>query len=318
MREFAKISPQIWTSEMGRKIKSLGLEARVISFYLSSNPSAHMTGVYYIPIVLIAHEAGISIEKTTNALDSLCQIGYCTYDYDQEYVWVHDMGVDQVCSQLKSNDNRVAAINTHYALLPRLSFLQDFYNKYARLFLLKNCHDFITPLQAPSDTLRSNEKEKDNDKEIENENKNEKKSILSGKPDIAFEKQISSIKKSDEKAQERIDTTLLYEQAKEVLEFLNKKAKRKFRFEEYNLKLIVAKLRSGVGVDDCRAMIVRKYNDWKGTDMMKYFRPATLFNPGKFEQYIGDCVIEDDDIEDSSRVVIQNSVTKEGYSCEAK
>lgn len=311
MREFAKISPQIWTSEMGRKIKSLGLEARVISFYLSSNPSAHMTGVYYIPIVLIAHEAGISIEKAAIAIDSLCQIGYCTYDYENEYVWVHDMGVDQVCAQLKSNDNRVTAINTYYALLPKLSFLQNFYNKYARLFLLKNCHGFITPLQAPYDTLRSNEKENDN--EIENK----KKTILSGKPDIADEEQLSSIKNSDDKNNERINTALLFEQAKEVLEFLNMKTKRKFRYEDYNLKLIVAKLRSGVGVDDCRAMIVRKYNDWKGTDMMKYLRPATLFNPGKFEQYIGDCVVEDD-IEECEENVIQKPATTEGYSCAAQ
>jgi uncharacterized phage protein (TIGR02220 family) len=320
MREFAKISPQIWTSEMGRKIKNLGLEARVISFYLSSNPSAHMTGVYYIPIVLIAHEAGLSVEKATIALDGLCQIGYCTYDYENEYVWVHDMGINQVCAtQLKSNDNRVSAINPHYALLPELSFLQNFYNKYARLFLLKNCHDFITPLQAPSDTLRSNEKE--NDKEIENENKNEKKTILSGVPDVEDEEQISSIKKPDEKTKERINTTLQFEQAKEVLQFLNKKTKRNYRFEESNLKLIVARLRSGADVDDCRAVIVRKYNDWNGTDMAKYLRPATLFNSIKFEQYLGECVIEEeeeeDDVEDENVADIKHSVTTEGYRCEA-
>lgn len=49
MREFAKVSPQNWTSDIGRKIKNLGLEARIVSLYLLTNPSAHMIGVYYIP-----------------------------------------------------------------------------------------------------------------------------------------------------------------------------------------------------------------------------------------------------------------------------
>jgi len=105
MRDFAKVSPQIWTSELGRQIKNLSIEACVISLYLQTNPSAHMAGVYYIPVVLIAHEAGLTVEKTTVVLNDLCQIGYCTYDYKYEYVWVHEMGIEQVCAQLKPNDN---------------------------------------------------------------------------------------------------------------------------------------------------------------------------------------------------------------------
>lgn len=280
MREFAKVSPQIWTNELGRKIKKLGLAGRVVSMYLLTNPSAHMIGVYYIPVVLIAHEAGLSIEETTKTLDQLCQLGYCSYDYEYEYVWVHGMGVDQVSAQLKANDNRIKAINTFYSSLPKLSFLQNFYDHYADIFLLDNCHDFISPLKALSKTLLSNEKEK------EKENDNEKKKSLSGEPDIV-------VKKPDGNADEYDKVISTQDQAKEILTFLNKKTKCRFRLEDTNVKLVVARLNSGAGVDDCRAVIARKCRDWYGTEMQKYLRPATLFNAVKFEQYLGECVVED-------------------------
>jgi uncharacterized phage protein (TIGR02220 family) len=288
MREFAKVSPQIWTSELGRKIKNLGMEGRVVSMYLLTNPSAHMIGVYYIPVVLIAHEAGLSIKETIKVIDDLCQIGYCSYDYEYEYVWVHGMGVDQVSAQLKANDNRIKAINTFYSSLPKLSFLQDFYDYYADLFLLDHCHDFITPLQAPSNTLRSNEKEKEKEKDKDNK----KKTLLSGSPDIADEEQIFLKEKLNELAAERDKVVPLQDQAKEILTFLNKKTKCRFRLEDTNVKLVLNRLKSGASADECRAVIARKYRDWHGTEMQKYLRPATLFNSIKFEQYLGECVVE--------------------------
>lgn len=283
MRDFAKVSPHIWTSDIGRKIKNLGIEARVISLYLETNPSAHMTGVYYIPIVLIAHEAGLSVEQVTTVLNQLNEIGFCSYDYDYEYIWVHEMGLNQVSTQLKSNDNRVIAIKNHFVSLPKLSFLQSFYDKYAGSFHLDLAHCQSTSLQPPSNTLQSNEKEN------KNENEKEKNNVLSGEPDVMCENKIPSFEKTTTASKKECATAYL-SQATEILNFLNKKTNRCFRHEDINLKLIVARLKSGVSVDDCRAVIARKFRDWKGTDMQKYLRPATLFNAMKFEQYLGECV----------------------------
>jgi uncharacterized phage protein (TIGR02220 family) len=306
MRDFAKVSPQIWTSELGRQIKNLGVDARVISLYLQTSPSAHMTGVYYIPVVLIAHEAGLTVEKTTVVLNDLCQIGYCTYDYKYEYVWVHEMGVEQVCAQLKPNDNRIKAINAHYSSLPKLAFLQGFYDKYAELFLLDRCHDSISPLQAPSNTLRSNEKENESEKENDNENKNEKKTILSGAPDIGYEGLLFSSEKKSQVDEEKRPASYL-SQASDVLNFLNEKTKSRFR-DEVNQKLIIARLKSGASVDDCRAVIARKFRDWNNTDMKKYLRPATLFNAIKFEQYLGECVVVDEAKDKTNQEGLKNGI----------
>jgi uncharacterized phage protein (TIGR02220 family) len=79
-------------------------------------------------------------------------------------------------------------------------------------------------------------------------------------------------------------------QAKEVLEFLNSQREAKgegFRFVDTNLNFIKDRLKSGVSVEDCKKVIINQKKLWSGTPSMTYFRPATLFNKTKFEQYFG-------------------------------
>jgi uncharacterized phage protein (TIGR02220 family) len=80
-------------------------------------------------------------------------------------------------------------------------------------------------------------------------------------------------------------------QAIEVLNFLNLKTGRKFRLVPANLKLIIARLKSGASVIDCKQVIAKKRREWIGqTEMSEYLRPKTLFNATNFEQYLGEIV----------------------------
>lgn len=77
--------------------------------------------------------------------------------------------------------------------------------------------------------------------------------------------------------------------AREVLAFLNEKTGKSFREVEANLRPIEARLESGVTPTRCRQVIARKVRDWKDReDMRQYLRPATLFGPTNFEQYLGE------------------------------
>ncbi len=79
------------------------------------------------------------------------------------------------------------------------------------------------------------------------------------------------------------------EQAIEILTFLNSKAARSYRSCDANLGLIVARLKSGASIEDCRGVIARKVREWgRDPKMAKYLRPATLFGVTKFEQYLGE------------------------------
>jgi uncharacterized phage protein (TIGR02220 family) len=113
----------------------------------------------------------------------------------------------------------------------------------------------------------------DTDKE-EEKDKNIK--ALSGRPDIVpLKSQNFELKK----------------QAIEILNFLNSKTGRVFRPVDTNLKLIIARLKSGATMSNCRQVIAKKTREWKDNEkMVEYLRPATLFNATKFEQYVGELV----------------------------
>ena len=98
-------------------------------------------------------------------------------------------------------------------------------------------------------------------------------------PDIASVRVVSS--SSNENRQVK-------KQAEQVLRFLNEKTGRSYRNVKTNLDFIENRLKSGASLADCRGVIARKVREWKGTDLEKYLRPATLFNATKFEQYVGE------------------------------
>ncbi len=284
MREFAKISPQFWINERGRKIKKLGIETQLIALYLLTNPHVSMIGIYYLPFAFIEHETGLSPERTTKGLQGLIDVGFCSYDTESEYIWVHDLVFDQVGGQLKEQDNRVKAINEAYLGLPHLPFLNAFYEKYAEAFFLENRVIPQDVLEAPLEPLRS--KEKNKDKDNNKEKKKEKEITMSTKHDIACSPETSFLnnEKQDIKSQ-----------AVEILNFLIKKTDRTYLPENTNLKLIMARLKNGATLEECKKVIARKTRDWKGVKKMdQWLRPATLFEKHKFEQYRGELVVSEE------------------------
>lgn len=95
---------------------------------------------------------------------------------------------------------------------------------------------------------------------------------LSGKPDVMLKNGKQKFKV----------------EAESLITFLNEKTGKQFRPVEANLDMVASRLKEGVTVEDCRAMIAKKSREWKGTEMEQYLRPATLFNKTKFAQYIGE------------------------------
>ena len=150
MREYSKILPQFWIGETGRQIAKLGVEARLVALYMLTNVHTNMIGVYYLPIAYIAHDTGVEIEKTEEIIQQLCDIGFCDYDYDFEYIWICNMAYYQI-GELKEKDNRVVNVNQIYQSLPRLKFLGDFYYKYYETFHLYPPRKNSTSLQNKID-----------------------------------------------------------------------------------------------------------------------------------------------------------------------
>lgn len=90
-----------------------------------------------------------------------------------------------------------------------------------------------------------------------------------------------------------VETRVLRARAVELLAFLNEKAGRNYEPCPANIDFIVARLREGATVEDCRAVIAKKCREWLGdTKMNLYLRPETLFNRTKFAGYKGELVVK--------------------------
>jgi uncharacterized phage protein (TIGR02220 family) len=253
MREYGKVGPKFWMGDTGKKLRKAGAEAQLVALYLMTSPHANMLGLYYVPVMYIAHETGLGIEGASKGLERAIEAGFCEYDEASEVVWVHEMATYQIAESLDPKDKRCIGIQNEYNALPANPFLARFFEKYKAAFNLTKQRKNASPSEAPSKGLRSQEQEQEQEQE---------KTTMSGKPDLL--------------------------QAEEVLDYLNQVAGKGYRKVETNLKLIRAKLESGVTVGDCKAVIDAKVAEWGSKpEMEQYLRPETLFGARKFEQYLG-------------------------------
>jgi len=79
------------------------------------------------------------------------------------------------------------------------------------------------------------------------------------------------------------------EEAAQVIEFLNGKTGRSYEANGPNLEFVLARLKDGATVEDCRAVVAKKCREWAADEKMaNYLRPATLFNREKFASYRGE------------------------------
>ena len=134
MRDYGKVSPQFWIGKTGKEIREKGYEALIVSMYLLTNPHANMTGMYYLPVIYMAHETGLGLEGASKGLRRCIEAGFCHYDEGAEVVWVIEMAKYQIAPMLKASDNRCIGIQREYDSQPKNQFLSMFYEKYKDCF----------------------------------------------------------------------------------------------------------------------------------------------------------------------------------------
>lgn len=171
MRKYAQIGPQFWsTSKTGRAIRKKGAEAVVVAMYLMSSPHSNMLGLYYQPMLYMAHETGLGIEGADKGLRSCIEAGFCSFDEPSEMVWVHEMALYQIGDDLKANDKRCVGVQKEYDTLPDCPFLAPFFERYRAVFHMHRPRGGAamppySPTVAPSLPPGSQEHEQDHEQD---------------------------------------------------------------------------------------------------------------------------------------------------------
>lgn len=168
MRDYAKVSPHFWTGSTGKQLRQCP-EAVVVSMYLMTCPHANMLGLYYMPLLYVAHETGLGMEGASKGLQWACNAGFCSYDESTEMVWVHEMARFQIADKLKDTDKRSIGVQNEYNSLPSNPYLVSFYDKYSLAFCMtvkrENTAKNSIPKEAPSMPLASQEQEQEQEQE---------------------------------------------------------------------------------------------------------------------------------------------------------
>lgn len=100
---------------------------------------------------------------------------------------------------------------------------------------------------------------------------------------------------NDEKKQKKPVKSQFYEDAEDVLQYLNQATGKGFEFKNRagdltaGAEKIIQRLRQGYTALELREVVFSKCEQWgKDERMCEYLRPSTLFSKEKFEQYIGE------------------------------
>jgi hypothetical protein len=165
VRDYSKVGPQFWIGKTGKALRAKGTEAMLVAAYLMTAPNSNMLGLYYLPIVTIAHETGLGMEGASKGLQWAIDAGFCDYDHDAEVVWVYEMAAYQIAAQLKPEDKRCIGVQTEFDNQPESKHLCGFYEKYRSVFHLKSAPEFGASTEAPSKPLRSQEQEQEQEQE---------------------------------------------------------------------------------------------------------------------------------------------------------
>jgi hypothetical protein len=148
LRSYAKISPRFWTGESGRALRGKP-NVQVVALYLMTAPGANMIGLFYLPLVLIVHETGLSETEVVGALDTLSRMDVAHYDRSQEIVWVPEMAKHQIAEQLKGKDRQSDGIAKELQPFVKHPFFVHFMKRYKDAFNLSD-KGLPTPMEPPS------------------------------------------------------------------------------------------------------------------------------------------------------------------------
>lgn len=153
MRSTSMFYSRFWIGGTGRQLlMEFGKDHFTVAVYLFTAPSAHMSGIYYLPISAIAEHTRLSAPRVHKILDDLHRIGFSRYDPSASLVWVISMARWQISSALRTSDNRVKGLRQYLRGLPRSALIADFREHYALdLDGETPCPDEVKPLQSHSE-----------------------------------------------------------------------------------------------------------------------------------------------------------------------
>lgn len=129
MRDYAKVSPRFWLHGSGKRLRG-DTEAQLVALHLLTGPSSTMIGLYYLPLPMLAHETGLSVDNARAAMERVCSSGFAAYDDQSELVWVRNAAEFEFGDGKKLGAKREKGIANQLLRFGGHRFVRDFLFRY--------------------------------------------------------------------------------------------------------------------------------------------------------------------------------------------
>lgn len=121
---YKTIDETFWTDPDVKK--KLSPNEKLLFLYLITNPHCHYSGIYYLPVLFILNETGLSEKIIHNFFMKNQKLAQ--YDQVKEVVWVVSMSKHQL--RQGNKDNLIAGIAKHLTTLHYSLLIKSFLDKY--------------------------------------------------------------------------------------------------------------------------------------------------------------------------------------------
>lgn len=255
------VDTKFWNDE--KVLDTYSVEDKYFLLYLMTNTMTTQLGIYRLPKKYISFQTGYTKEVVEVLLQR----------FENEYkniVYNHRTQEIAVLNSLKYNivkggkpvsdllTKELSQVNDDDLILKTYLNMSDWWSVSLRPFdktVKELFENELAKRKVPKENLNVNDNDNDND-------------------DSYHDSYDDSLKVEKERLP-----------FKEIIDYLNSKANRKFRNVEANKKLIRARFNEKYTLDDFKKVIDNKCLDWLGTEWETYLQPSTLFG-NKFDIYL--------------------------------
>lgn len=146
---YRTIDTSLWTDPTVKRLPPL---AKLLFIYLITNGHTHVSGLYFLPMMYVAHETGIPLAELDTLFDTLSGADLVKIDPDRELVWV----VNMFKYQGPGEKHERGAAN-HLATLHNSPLINDFLKRYPAVRRFYRAEEADGVSDTPS--LRSSSRE---------------------------------------------------------------------------------------------------------------------------------------------------------------
>lgn len=283
MAHYRKIDIRIWNDH---KFNQLSDDGKLVFFQLLSHPNLLPTGAMRGSYAGLASDLKWQLDRYKAAFNEILSHGMVGFDEASLFVWLPNF----VKYNKPESPNVIKSWASYMDYLPECSLKDVLLQKVKSIIDTMSIGYREAFAEAFGKAMPNQEQEQEQKQEQERE-------ITPASADAMPKRSLSKniITQNDHTQQ------IHQSKAIEVLSFLNEKAEKNFEPTLANLKHILDRLKDGVSVEICRAIIANKVRAWKSEDKMKpNLNPVTLFRAENFDRYKGELIVPKEGDDDAN------------------